>query len=151
MLFENLVSAFMLILGVSGMIFVQGFTKANARIMPEVAFIIMIVLSAIVLIKNLVHARASVTPKASDQVSPEADDEAGVKRKKYWLMFAVKFAIILFFFVTFPRINYFIMAPLTIIAVALLSGVSWKKVIPTAVVVTAAIYGIFIVWLNVFV
>lgn len=148
MLFENLVSAFMLILGAAGMVFVQGFTKENARIMPEVAFAIMIVFSVIVLVKNLARARVSA---AAPQASADSDGESAADRKKYWLMFAVKFAIILFFFITFPRISYFVMAPLTIIAVALISGVSWKKVIPTAVVVTAAIYGIFIVWLNVFV
>lgn len=150
MLYENLVSGFMLILGAGGMVFVQSFTKETTRIMPEVAFSIMIILSVITLMNNIIHAKTAASSKPVN-AAKNTDEKSAAERKRFWMLFFIKFAIILFFFVTFPRINYFVMAPITIIAVALLSGVNWKLAIPVAAISTGAIYGIFVVWLNVFI
>ena len=150
MLYENLVSSFMLILGAGGMVFVQSFTKEIARIMPECAFGIMIIFSVITLVNNLMHAKTAAGSKLA-KAAKNTDEKSAAEWKRFWMLFFIKFAIILFFFVTFPRINYFIMAPITIIAVALLSGVSWKLAIPVAAISTVAIYGIFVAWLNVFI
>ena len=148
MFFENLVSAFMLALGVAGMIYVQGFTRGSAKIMPEIGFAIMILFSLVILIRNLMrakaHAAAGMTPAAAE------DCEEPQARKKRLALFGVKMFMILAFFLSFKLVNYFITAPIAIISVALLSGVNWKQAVFTAAVVTAGIYGVFILWLNVF-
>ena len=54
MLYEIIVSSFMLALGIAGSIYTQSFRKPNAKWMPLVAFGIMIIFSLVVLTKSLV-------------------------------------------------------------------------------------------------
>lgn len=147
MFFENLVSAFMLALGAAGTIYAQGFAKENARIMPEIGFGIMILFSLIILVRNLLRTKL---PAEAGRATDEANGEALPERKKRLVLFLVKVLIILLFFLSFRMVNYFVAAPAAIVSVALLSDVNWKQAVFTAAVVTAGIYGVFILWLNVF-
>ena len=96
MLYENLVSGFMLILGAGGMVFVQSFTKETTRIMPEVAFSIMIILSVITLMNNIIHAKTAASSKPVN-AAKNTDEKSAAERKRFWMLFFIKFVIILFF------------------------------------------------------
>lgn len=154
MLYEVIVSSFMLILGIAGSLYTQSFRKPNAKWMPLVAFGIMIVFSLVVLIHSLVkYFKNRGKEKEEAPVSANQEGEGSVS----WLdaheglVSAIKIAIILLFFVSFKLINFFISMPIVICAVGFLSGLSWKKVIPTAAVATAVVYGVFIAWLHVYI
>ena len=154
MLYEVIVSSFMLILGIAGTLYTQSFRKPNAKWMPLIAFGIMIVFSLVVLIHSLVkYFKNRGKEKEEAPVSANQEGEGSVS----WLdaheglVSAIKIAIILLFFVSFKLINFFISMPIVICAVGFLSGLSWKKVIPTAAVATAVVYGVFIAWLHVYI
>ena len=156
MLYEVIVSTFMLALGVAGSIYTQSFRKPNAKWMPLVAFGIMIVFSLVVLINSLVKylkKRGAEKEEAPAPVSPEQEEivSASWLDTHEGLVSAIKIGIILLFFVSFKLVNFFISMPIVICAVGFLSGLSWKKVIPTAAVATAVVYGVFIAWLHVYI
>ena len=146
----------MLVLGIAGSIYTQSFRKPNAKWMPLVAFGIMIVFSLVVLANSLFKyfkKRGEEKEEAPAPVSPEQKEIAAAS----WLdaheglVSAIKIVIILLFFVSFKLVNFFISMPIVICAVGFLSGLSWKKVIPTAAVATAVVYGVFIAWLHVYI
>lgn len=154
MLYEIIVSSFMLALGIAGSIYTQSFRKPNAKWMPLVAFGIMIIFSLVVLTKSLVkYFKNRGKEKEGSPIPANQEGEGTVS----WLdaheslVSAIKIAIILLFFVSFKLINFFISMPIVICAIGFLSGISWKKVIPTAAVATAVTYGVFIAWLHVYI
>lgn len=154
MIYEVIVSTFMLALGIAGSIYTQSFRKPNAKWMPLVAFGIMIVFSLVVLVNCLVkYLKNRGKEKEEAPVSAEPEGEGTVS----WLdahenlVTAIKIVILLLFFVSFKLVNFFISMPIVICAIGFLSGLSWKKVIPTAAVATAVTYGVFIAWLHVYI
>ena len=71
--------------------------------------------------------------------------------KSEWPMYLLKVAIIVLYFLSFKLVWNFISTPIVITAIGLLSKISWKKVVPTAILTTAIVYVVFIMWLNVYI
>ena len=154
MIYEIIVSSFMLVLGIAGSIYTQSFRKPNAKWMPLVAFGIMIVFSLVVLVNCLVKYlknRGKESEEAPVSAEPEGEGTVSWLVAHENLVTAIKIVILLLFFVSFKLVNFFISMPIVICAIGFLSGLSWKKVIPTAAVATAVVYGVFIAWLHVYI
>lgn len=151
MIYEIVLSCFMLAVGVWGSFYTRTFRKPNAKWMPLIAFGIMILFSLIVLVNAFIKYRkkGSVVVKKTEATAPEENKDTWLSKHPY-LVTAIKLGIILFFFVSFKVVNFFITMPLAILAVGFLSDIHWKKVVPTAIIATLVTYGVFIMWLNVY-
>lgn len=152
MIYEIVLSLFMLTVGVWGSLYTRTFRKPNAKWMPLIAFGIMILFSLVVLANSYLKYRK----RKNNPVAKKEEKAEETEVQKTWLtehpylVTTIKLALMLLFFVSFKTINFFISMPIVILANGFLSGINWKKVVPTAVIATAVTYGVFIMWLNVY-
>lgn len=150
MIYEFVMSIFMLTIGICGAIYTNTFRKQNAKYMPLFAFGVMIIFSLVVLVTTIIKYRKNRGQVSPKQAVIKADSSNTWISTHASLVTFLKLLILLLFFISFKWINFFITMPLVVLAIGLLSEINWKKVVPTAVVSTAVTYGVFILWLNIY-
>jgi len=133
-LVERILSISMILLSIFGTIYAQGFKK-TAGILPTVALIMLFIFSSLIL---LISLRTKTEPRSKQDKNDE-------NRQLFW----VKFLITVLFFISLKYVSYFITAPITILSIGWLSKIKITQVILSTAIVCSAIYGIFILWLNV--
>jgi len=132
--YETFFSGFLVLFSIAALFMTKDFPGAAAPV-PIIALVLTGVMAAHAFYRSLHRA----TPVA-------ASERVDIKRD-----FNLKVILAILFFLSFSYVSYLITAPLFIILISRMCGVSWKNSVLSSVVASGIVYVVFIVWLQVYI